>query len=109
MHIHTTTAGVTRPINTSSPPTPRPRSTGIRNRSGAFIETAVEEEDWTGDSGMGTGSGTASYEAVFEWRQALKQPPPGMYLAKSNSYIMCGSYIHIIYMYMHNIILYECI
>ena len=29
------------------------------------------------DSGMGTGSGSAQYEDVETWRQALDNPPPG--------------------------------
>ena len=39
--------------------------------------TADSDEDVTGDSGMGTGSGSAQYEDVETWRQALDNPPPG--------------------------------
>lgn len=42
-------------------------------------EVAIEEDDQTGDSGMGTGSGTGQYEALDEWKGALQNPPPGMY------------------------------
>ena len=39
----------------------------------------MEENDHTGDSGIGTGSGTAQYGTHDEWRNALKNPPPGKY------------------------------
>ena len=35
-------------------------------------------EDNTGDSGRGTGSETGPYSTVEIWRQAMKNPPPGM-------------------------------
>ena len=38
--------------------------------------TADSEEDVTGDSGMGTGSGSAQYGGVEAWRQAMDNPPP---------------------------------
>ena len=38
-------------------------------------ETATEESDQTGDSGMGTGSGTSKYGTVEEWKKNLL---PGM-------------------------------
>ena len=40
-------------------------------------KTATEGDDQTGDSGMGTGSGSADY-VLNEWRQALTHPPPGI-------------------------------
>jgi hypothetical protein len=39
---------------------------------------ATEEEDQTGDSGMGTGSGTTSYGTIEEWKGSIQNPPPGM-------------------------------
>jgi hypothetical protein len=39
-------------------------------------EVTIEENDWTGDSGMGTGSGSTWYGTRDEWRDALKNPPP---------------------------------
>jgi hypothetical protein len=39
-------------------------------------EVTIEENDWTGDSGMGTGSGSTRYGTRDEWREALKNPPP---------------------------------
>ena len=45
-------------------------------------ETATEEEgDQTGDSGMGTGSGTTKYGTIEEWKKGIQNPPPGMYIA----------------------------
>ena len=38
-----------------------------------------EEEDGTGDSGRGTGSGTAKYGDIQEWREAMENPPQGIY------------------------------
>jgi hypothetical protein len=37
---------------------------------------ATEEEDQTGDSGMGTGSGTTSYGTIEEWKGSIQNPPP---------------------------------
>lgn len=37
-----------------------------------------EEEDHTGDSGMDTGSGSSGCGNVHTWRQAIKNPPPGI-------------------------------
>ena len=34
-----------------------------------------ENDDQTGDSGMGTGSGAAQYGTVEEWKGAIKNPP----------------------------------
>jgi len=42
-----------------------------------------EMEDNTGDSGMGTGSETGPYSTVEIWKQAMKNPPPGMQLVHS--------------------------
>ena len=39
--------------------------------------TADSDDDVTGESGLGTGSGSAHYEDVQAWRQALDNPPPG--------------------------------
>lgn len=39
------------------------------------LSTVTEESDWTGDSGMGTGSGTAAYEVIV-WKNAIQHPPP---------------------------------
>ena len=39
-------------------------------------ETATEERDYTGDSGIGTGSGATKYGSVEEWRKAIRNPPP---------------------------------
>ena len=39
----------------------------------------MEENDQTGDSGMGTGSGASKYGSLEEWKQAMKNPPPGIY------------------------------
>ena len=40
-------------------------------------------EDNTGDSGRGTGSETGPYSTVEIWREAMKNPPPGMQLVHS--------------------------
>jgi len=67
----------------------RPRSRSLRSGSHysanppinchipAGEGTADSDEDVTGDSGMGTGSGSAQYEDVKAWRQAMHNPPPG--------------------------------
>ena len=39
--------------------------------------TTTVVDDQTGDSGMGTGSGSAEY-VLNEWRQAMTHPPPGI-------------------------------
>ena len=39
--------------------------------------TTTVVDDQTGDSGMGTGSGSAEY-VLNEWRQAMTRPPPGI-------------------------------
>ena len=39
-----------------------------------------EEGDQTGDSGIGTGSGTTRYGTVAEWKKAIQNPPPGIYV-----------------------------
>ena len=36
------------------------------------------ENDQTGDSGMGSGSGSGQYGAVNEWKRAIRHPPPGI-------------------------------
>ena len=66
-----------RPVNTGSPPTLHPLSAATRNTSQAGSETTREDDDWTGDSGMGTGSGSAADETAV-WKKAMKNPPPGM-------------------------------
>ena len=40
-------------------------------------------DDNTGDSGRGTGSEAGPYSTVEIWRQAMKNPPPGMEYAMS--------------------------
>ena len=50
-------------------------------------EVMIEENDWTGDSGMGTGSGSTWYGTRDEWRDALKNPPPGVYNIGHNSMV----------------------
>ena len=47
-------------------------------------EVTIEENDWTGDSGMGTGSGSTRYGTRDEWREALKNPPPGVYIVNNS-------------------------
>ena len=37
-------------------------------------EAATEEDDCTGDSGVGTGSGSAKY--VEDWKRGITKPPP---------------------------------
>lgn len=44
-------------------------------------ETATDETDQTGDSGKGTGSGTAKYGSIEEWKKGIQNPPPGMHIA----------------------------
>ena len=39
-------------------------------------EVAIEEQDCTGDSGMGTGSGSDQYGGLEEWKNAMQDPPP---------------------------------
>ena len=39
-------------------------------------ETATEEDDCTGDSGVGTGSGSAKYGDVEDWKRGITKPPP---------------------------------
>ena len=49
-------------------------------------------EDNKRDSGMGTGSETGPYSSVETWRQALKNPPPGMeivHAAKNDAIWTC--------------------
>ena len=36
-----------------------------------------EDDDRTGDSGMGTGSCSADYDGREQWKQAIKSPPTG--------------------------------
>ena len=38
-----------------------------------------DESDQTGDSGMGSGSGATKYGTIKEWKEAIQNPPPGMY------------------------------
>ena len=60
-------------------PSHRAKANGQNGTSGSSSTVAVaEESDCTGDSGMGTGSGTGPYE-VIEWRKAMLHPPPGIY------------------------------
>ena len=42
-----------------------------------LVATCTDDEDQTGDSGMGTGSGTNSDGTIEEWKRAI-QNPPGM-------------------------------
>jgi hypothetical protein len=39
-------------------------------------EAATEEDDCTGDSGVGTGSGSAKYGDVEDWKRGITKPPP---------------------------------
>ena len=39
-------------------------------------EAATEEDDCTGDSGVGTGSGSAKYGDVEDWKREITKPPP---------------------------------
>ena len=39
-------------------------------------EVAIEEQDCTGDSGMGTGSDSDQYGGLEEWKNAMQDPPP---------------------------------
>ena len=39
-------------------------------------EAAMEEDDCTGDSGVGTGSGSAKYGDVEDWKRGITKPPP---------------------------------
>jgi hypothetical protein len=75
---------------TSHPPTVPPRmvvghasslpvspSLWTGTRGTARVEgVGTEEDDWTGDSGMGTGSDSAQCGGIEEWRRAMKHPPP---------------------------------
>ena len=47
------------------------------------VDERADESDSTGDSGMGTGSGTTKYGSIKEWKEAIQNPPPGIcvYLA----------------------------
>ena len=46
----------------------------------------------TGQSGIGTGSGSGRYGSVESWREAIKTPPPGIYLhVCSISIYRCGN------------------
>lgn len=47
-----------------------------QNMSSPVSEEAVEEQDCTGDSGMGTGSGSGQYGSLEEWKDAMQHPPP---------------------------------
>ena len=44
-------------------------------------EAATEERDFTGDSGIETGSGTTKYGTIEEWKESIQNPPPGMYIS----------------------------
>ena len=43
-----------------------------------YIDGRAEESDQTGDSGMGSGSGTTKYGSIKEWKEAIQNPPPGI-------------------------------
>lgn len=47
----------------------------LQNTSRREEAEVVEEQDKTGDSGMGTGSG--SYDPLVDWRSAIINPPTG--------------------------------
>ena len=53
-------------------------STVASNMSPPVTEAVVEENDQTGDSGMGTGSGSANYGTCEVWKNAMNNPPPGI-------------------------------
>ena len=38
--------------------------------------TIVDDDDQTGDSGLGTGSGAVQYGELEEWKRAIMIPPP---------------------------------
>ena len=56
-------------------------TSSVYMRSQMGLETATEESDQTGDSGMGTGSGTTLYGTIEEWKESIQNPPPGMCIA----------------------------
>ena len=44
------------------------------------VDGCADENDQTGDSGMGSGSGTTKYGTVEQWKEAIQNPPPGVYI-----------------------------
>ena len=87
----------------AAPVAPKPSHRAKTNRKSATPDSSLtavvtEESDCTGDSGMGTGSGTAPYE-VIEWRKAIQYPPPGIYMCIHNMAFLAQKYVCIILFY----------
>jgi hypothetical protein len=74
--VSITTAPVAPKPSCKAKQNPRQINTPELNSS---LSTVTEESDWTGDSGMGTGSGTTAYEVIV-WKNAIQHPPPGIYI-----------------------------
>ena len=51
--------------------------------SKAPLEVVLEDDDQTGDSGTGTGSDSAEYGDRNAWKNAIKDPPPGIIIRQS--------------------------
>ena len=53
-------------------------------------KVVAEESDRTGESGIGTGSGTTRYGTVAEWKEAMENPPEGVITSYSMYRAVCA-------------------
>ena len=50
-----------------------------------------EDDDQTGDSGVGTGSGSSWYGSVDEWTRAMKYPTAGILVIRAEHWVITVS------------------